>query len=72
MSLDNESIKEFLNQLDRDSKALRNVIYKLAWYMRGALSIEEAFTIGYTDREIINQLIKDNLETTNKTGLPYF
>lgn len=40
--------------------------------MRGALSIEDAFAISYNDREIINKLIKENIEVTNKTGLPYF
>lgn len=72
MSLDNQSIGQLLEQFDKDSKALRNLIYKMAWSMRGALSIEDAFAISYNDREIINKLIKENIEVTNKTGLPYF
>lgn len=72
MSLDNESIGEMLNDFDKDSKALRNSIFKLAWFMRGSLSVDEAFTLGFNDREMIAKLIKDNLETTKETGLAFF
>lgn len=72
MTLDNESIIKLLEQLDRESKALRKIIYKLAWHMRGSLGIDEAFEIGFRDREIINELIKDNLEITKESGWPFF
>ena len=45
---------------------------KMAWYMRGAVSIEDAFALTYEDREIISKIIEDNLETTKKSGLPFF
>lgn len=44
----------------------------MAWYMRGALSYDEAMQLGFVDREIINKLIKDNIETTEKTKMPFF
>ena len=40
--------------------------------MRGSLSIDEAFTLTYEDREIISKIVEDNLETTKKSGLPFF
>jgi hypothetical protein len=40
--------------------------------MRGSLSVEEAYQLDFESREIINKLIEENLETTNKTGLPFF
>lgn len=40
--------------------------------MRGALSIDDAFALSYQDRAIMSDLIKDNLETTKKSGLPFF
>lgn len=40
--------------------------------MRGALSIDDAFALSYQDRVIMSDLIKDNLETTKKSGLPFF
>jgi hypothetical protein len=40
--------------------------------MRGSLSVEEAFQLDYESREIIQKLVEDNLETTKKSGLPFF
>jgi len=40
--------------------------------MRGGISIDDAFALSFEDREIISELIKDNLETTKKSGLPFF
>ncbi len=40
--------------------------------MRGSITLEEGFTMGFADREMINSLVKENLETTKNTGLPFF
>jgi len=40
--------------------------------MRGGVSIEEAYNLTIEDKEIISDIIKDNLETTKKSGLPFF
>lgn len=39
--------------------------------MRG-LSYSEVATMSWEERNIINDIIKDNLETTKKTKLPFF
>jgi hypothetical protein len=40
--------------------------------MRGGLSFAEAMNLSPDEREIINNIVKDNLETTKKSGLPFF
>jgi hypothetical protein len=40
--------------------------------MRGGVTIEDAFALCMEDREIISNIIKENLETTKKSGLPFF
>lgn len=40
--------------------------------MRGSISFEEAHYLSFEEREIIAALIKDNLETTKKSGMPFF
>jgi hypothetical protein len=38
--------------------------------MRGGVSSDQLFhTYSYEDRVIINEIIKDNIESTKKTGL---
>jgi len=40
--------------------------------MRGSLTVEQAYQLDQESREIIQALIQENLETTKKTGLPFF
>lgn len=40
--------------------------------MRGGVTYEEAFALCHEDKEIISGIIKENLETTKKSGLPFF
>lgn len=39
--------------------------------MRG-MSYAEAVNLSYEERAIISEIIKENLETTKKTHLPFF
>lgn len=58
--------------MEKQTKALKNQLYKLCWYMRGSLSFSEAFDLSLEDIEIISEIIKDNLDTTKKTQMPFF
>ena len=40
--------------------------------MRGSLTVEEAFQLDNEDRSLMFKLVEENLETTKKTGLPFF
>ncbi len=40
--------------------------------MRGGMTLDEGFYISHEDRGLINDIIKENLETTKKTQLPFF
>jgi hypothetical protein len=39
--------------------------------MRG-MSYQEVLNLDYQERTIIGEIIKENLETTKKSGLPFF
>lgn len=72
MTLSNDEIVKELDQLDKDSKAIKKDLLSTCWYMRGSISYDDAMMLTPVDREIINSIIKDNLETTEKSGLPFF
>lgn len=40
--------------------------------MRGSITADEAFALTYEDRTLIADIVKDNLETTKKTGMAFF
>jgi glutamate formiminotransferase len=58
--------------MDKDCQNIRQEAIKMSWFMRGGLTYDQAIALGVKEREIINNLIKDNLETTKKSGLPFF
>ena len=65
-------IMSYLKDFDNETKNLKLELMKICWYMRGGLSYSEASALAPTEREIIAQLVKDNLETTKKSGQPFF
>lgn len=67
-----DQIHKEVKKLEDESKALKKELYKLAWFMRGALTFEQAFLLDVADREIIGEIVKENLETTKESQLPFF
>ena len=63
---------DYFDTLDKQSKALKEEILKLCWYMRGSLSYDEGMSLSQEDRSLMAKLIKDKLETTKKSGMPFF
>ena len=57
--------------MDKEVRAIKKDAFTLCWYMRG-LSYSEAMNLSWEEREIIGEIVKENLETTKKTGLPFF
>jgi hypothetical protein len=58
--------------MDKDCRMIRQEALKMSWFMRGGLTYDQAMALGIQEREVINDLIKENLGTTKKSGLPFF
>jgi len=61
-----------LEGMEKEVKSLKREILTLCWYMRGGLTYEEASYLSASEREIIREIIDTNLDTTKKSGLPFF
>lgn len=72
MYLDADGINKLSEEYDKDTKALRQELFRLCWYMRGGIALSEAFMLTPEDRTLLSEVIENNLETTKKTGLPFF
>lgn len=72
MNLDNEQIEGLVAQYKKESKAIKAELIKLSWFMRGGLQYDDAYLLSQEEREIISKLVEDNMETTKKSGLPFF
>lgn len=64
-------ILEYVKFLEKEAKALKEDLLRICWYMRG-MSYQEALHLDHEERMIIGSIIKDNLETTKKTQMPFF
>jgi len=61
-----------VERMEREAKQMRTESLKMCWYMRGGITYEETMQLSLTEREIIGGIIKENLETTKKTRMPFF
>jgi len=67
-----EQIATLVDGMEKESNLIRQEALQLCWYMRGGLSYDQALQLSVGERKIINEIVKGNLETTKKSGLPFF
>ena len=72
MYLDRDQIESLILEFEKDTKAIKQELLKLCWYMRGGLSYNDSFLLTIEDKELITKLIEENLKITKDSGLPFF
>lgn len=58
--------------MEQTNNSMKQEALKLAWYMRGGITYEQILQLSWSERNYINELVRENLETTKKSGLPFF
>jgi hypothetical protein len=61
-----------IDGMEKEANAIREEILRLCWHMRGGITYDQAMMLSFEERKSIGSIIKENMETTKKTGLPYF
>lgn len=61
-----------IDQMEKEANSIRAQSLKMSWFMRGGATYEDVLQMSHSEREMLGDLIKDNIETTNKTKLPWF
>lgn len=72
MILDPEEVIGLIETYEKESKAIREETLRICWYMRGGIQYEDAMMLSSQEKSLIDKLIKDNMETTKKSGFPFF
>lgn len=72
MTLDNDAIASLIEGYDKQTRALKEDALRLSWYMRGGLSYDDAMMLSNDEKRAINDIVKENLETTKKSNMPFF
>ena len=58
--------------MDQEAESIRQQNLKMTWYMRGGVSYSEIMQMSYKERQMISDIVKENLETTKNSKLPFF
>ena len=58
--------------MENEVKNFKAELAKIAWFMRGGVTMDEMYGSPPEDREVMTRVIKDNLDTAKKTGQPFF
>ena len=58
--------------MEKEANAIKSESLKLCWYMRGGMNYADVMNLSFKERNMIGTIVKENLETTKKSGLPFF
>ena len=61
-----------VEEMEKEANAIKAQSLKMSWHMRGGATYEDVLQMSFRERQMIAELIKDNLETTSKSKLPFF
>ena len=53
-----------------DRGAIIREVTEICWYMRGGITWDQAWRLTYPEKTQIFKIIKENIERTEKTGIP--
>jgi hypothetical protein len=72
LTLSEKEIIELIESYEKQARAIKQEALKISWFMRGGISYDDAMFLSPQEREIITGIVKENMETTKKSGLPFF
>jgi hypothetical protein len=58
--------------MEKEANELKAQCLKMSWHMRGGGTYEDVLNMSFNERNMVAELIKANLETTQKSKLPFF
>jgi hypothetical protein len=58
--------------MEKEANDLKAQCLKMSWHMRGGSTYEDVLNMSFGERNMVAELIKANLETTQKSKLPFF
>ena len=61
-----------VDRMEKEANDIKAQCLKMSWHMRGGSTYEDVLNMSFGERNMIAELIKTNLETTQKSKLPFF
>jgi hypothetical protein len=66
---DKSEVVKYLESLHSDARAIEKQIFEICWYMRGGITLTEAWQLSYDQRATISEIIASNIERTRESGM---
>ena len=68
--MSNSDIEQYIKRLDDNTKAIKDEVFRISWYMRGGVSSHDLLHVySIEDRKIMGEIIKENIETTKQSRI---
>jgi 3',5'-cyclic AMP phosphodiesterase CpdA len=67
-----DNLPAHVQLMEKETVDIRREALQMSWYMRGGITYNQALSLSVNERMLISELIKEHLETTKKSGLPFF
>jgi ABC-type tungstate transport system permease subunit len=67
-----DEMKKLGEDMWKDAMQIKFTSQKLAWYMRGGISMNDILNMSTDEFNNLSKIIEENLETTKKTKMPFF
>jgi hypothetical protein len=68
--MSNSDIEQYIKRLDDNTKAIKDEVFRISWYMRGGVSSHDLLHVySVEDRKIMGEIIKENIETTKQSRI---
>jgi len=58
--------------LDDQARSIKLEAMRTVWYMRGGISFAESMNLSHDERQLVSDIVKDNMDITKQSGLPFF
>jgi uncharacterized protein YutE (UPF0331/DUF86 family) len=70
--LSDDQISEYLIGLEKEVKQFKQTLFRTSWYMRGGVTMEDLLHVySHEDREMLYEIIKENINTTQETRIAF-
>lgn len=65
-------IETYLVRLEKEIQDFKNELARISWYMRGGVTVQELMHVySFDDRENFYTVIKENIDMTKETKMPF-
>ena len=64
-----ESNMMYLQEMTSESRAIEKQVLEICWYMRGGVTLDQAWQLTYDQRATVMDIINKNIERTKESGI---